>query len=146
MEGIDQNVLDSLNVAQGRKENREYLDMIGGIDVLLKRIGVDVNTGLNTEQIAFSRTKLGDNTMPDSPKTGFLTLLLRALSDTTLLILIAAACVSFGIGKQNYSHLFISHIRIRIMILCNCIHICIASNCIYVLILVFDVLLCNASF
>jgi hypothetical protein len=37
--------------------------------------------------------------MPKSPKTSLIVLFYRALTDTTLLILIAAACVSFGIGE-----------------------------------------------
>ena len=95
---IDQSILDSLNVAQGRSENKKNLTNIGGIDALISRIGVNITTGLTHDQVTFNRNKLGDNRMPESPKTGFLTLFFRALSDTTLIILILAACVSFGIG------------------------------------------------
>ena len=98
MANIEQSLLNSLNVAQGKVTNKEYLESIGGVEELIRRIGVDTTRGLTDEQIKFNRSKFGENTMPVSPRTSFLTLFIRALSDTTLLILTAAACVSFGIG------------------------------------------------
>jgi Ca2+-transporting ATPase len=98
MSSIDQFVLDKLNVEQERVENREYLDSIGGVDVLIEKIGTDLSTGLSAEQVTVNRKKLGSNAMPKSPQTSFLTLLFQALSDTTLLILIAAASISLAIG------------------------------------------------
>jgi magnesium-transporting ATPase (P-type) len=68
------------------------------VDVLIQRIGVNPETGLTPEQVLTLRAELGTNVMPKSPKTSLLVLYYRALTDTTLLILIAAACVSFGIG------------------------------------------------
>ena len=54
--------------------------------------------GLTHEQVIIQRGKYGDNTFPESPMASYLELLFNALSDTTLLILIAAAAVSLVIG------------------------------------------------
>ena len=100
---LDQVFIDCMNVPQNRVENRAYLDSIArdglsGVDQLVKMIGVDVTYGLTPEQVELNRNAFGTNAMPASPKKSYLMLLLCALSDTTLLILIAAASVSFAIG------------------------------------------------
>ena len=46
----------------------------------------------------YMRNRFGENRFPESPMESFVSLLLTALSDTTLLILIAAATVSLGLG------------------------------------------------
>jgi P-type Ca2+ transporter type 2C len=101
---MNQPLIDSMNVPQGRAENRAFLDSMRGtsglvgVDLLVQMLAVNVATGLTAEQVVAHRAKFGTNAMPASPKTSYLTLLFRALTDTTLLVLIAAACVSFGIG------------------------------------------------
>ncbi len=95
---ISQSILDSLNIEQARKENRACLDELGGIDALAQLIGVNLETGLTHKQVEVHRAKFGTNQFPESPMESFLSLLLGALSDTTLLILIAAATVSLVIG------------------------------------------------
>lgn len=109
MANIEQSVLNSLNVAQGKLSNKEYLESIGGVDELIRKIGVDVTRGLSAEQLIYNRRKFGENVMPVSPRTSFITLFIRALSDTTLLILLAAASVSFGIGMRYNSYLTAHH-------------------------------------
>ena len=90
--------MDSLNVEQARDDNRKNLDALGGIEKLCALIGVDQSVGLTHEQVIIQRGKYGDNTFPESPMASYLELLFNALSDTTLLILIAAAAVSLVIG------------------------------------------------
>lgn len=99
---VTQSLLDSLNVEQGRDENRAQLDTIGGVEQLCTMIGVNVHTGLSHAQVLKQRERFGDNTFPESPMSSYFELLLAALSDTTLLILTAAAAVSLVIG-------FLSH-------------------------------------
>lgn len=91
---LTQNVLDSMNVEQQRAENRKALDEIGGVDALVKMVGVDTHKGLTKHQVEALRAKFGHNIFPEAPLDSYFTLLLEALSDTTLLILIAAAIVS----------------------------------------------------
>lgn len=95
---VNQTMLDSLNVEQGRDENRAQLDQIGGVDKLCSLIGVDYHVGLTHAQVLKQREMFGDNTFPESPMSSYLELLFAALGDTTLLILIAAAAVSLVIG------------------------------------------------
>jgi Ca2+-transporting ATPase len=95
---VSQNLLDSMNVEQGKQENLAALQALGGQDKLISLIGVDPATGLTKEQILQQREKYGNNSFPESPMDSYFELLLGALSDTTLLILIAAAAVSLIIG------------------------------------------------
>lgn len=95
---ISQLYLDGMNVAQSAAENRAYLDECGGIPELIRLSGVSLDTGLTADQVEISRKLFGTNEMPKSPTTSYFWLLLTALSDTTLVILIIAACISFAIG------------------------------------------------
>lgn len=79
---------------QQRQENRKALDSIGGVDALVKLLGVNTHTGLTKAQVESLRTKFGPNVFPEAPLDSFFALLIEALSDTTELILIAAATVS----------------------------------------------------
>ena len=91
--------LDNINVPQAKNENREFLDMnLGGVDGLLEMLNVNPEYGLSEAQVNENRARFGDNTMPLTPKKSFIFLLLTALYDTTLMILMAAAAVSFVIG------------------------------------------------
>ena len=91
-------MLDSMNIDQAREENKANLKSLGGIDGLAKLIGVSLETGLTEEQVLSLREKFGTNQFPESPMDSFFILLFDALTDTTLLILIAAATVSLIIG------------------------------------------------
>ena len=100
---LNQTLIDCMNVPQGRAENKAFLDTLAsdglcGVDVLIRMVGLDVAFGLTPYQIERNREMFGTNAMPASPTTSYFMLLIGALSDTTLLILIAAACVSFAIG------------------------------------------------
>ena len=77
---------------------KSSLDGIGGVDALMVRLGVTPDRGLDEDQVLRMRDDFGANVFPASPFTSYLELLMGALSDTTLLILLAAAAVSFGIG------------------------------------------------
>jgi calcium-translocating P-type ATPase len=99
---LSQSMLDSMNVEQQRAENRKALDELGGVDSLLKLVGVDPHTGLTKHQVESLRAKFGNNVFPEAPLDSFFSLLLEALSDSTLLILIAAACVSTIINTLQH--------------------------------------------
>lgn len=97
-DALSQALLDSLNVEQAREENKANLDALGGVEKLIKMVGVDPATGLTKMQVDAQRKEFGDNCFPESPMDSYLQLLFAALSDTTLLILTAAAAVSLVIG------------------------------------------------
>ena len=100
---LNQELIDAMNVPQGRKENREFLDTVAvgdlyGVDALVHMVGLNVQYGLTPAQVDKNRQIFGTNAMPASPTTSYLMLLINALSDTTLIILMIAAAVSFAIG------------------------------------------------
>lgn len=101
---VSQSTLDSLNVEQQKDDNRKHLDELGGVTGLAKAIGVNPESGLTHDQVLALREKFGENRFPESPMETFLELLLVALSDTTLLILMAAAAVSLAIGLYEDPH------------------------------------------
>lgn len=91
-------MLASLNIEQGKDENRANLDLLGGIEGLVSLIGVDLTSGLSPEEVIALRATFGDNEFPESPVQSYLEILLKALSDPTLIILIFAAAISLVIG------------------------------------------------
>jgi len=91
---VTQKLLDSLNVEQQKKENIAKLKSIGGVEALIKLIGVVLNEGMDAEGVVRLREKFGSNTFPESPFESFLQLFLGALSDSTLIILMISAVVS----------------------------------------------------
>lgn len=87
-----------MNVAQAKQDNLNHLKSIGGINGLLQIFNVDPARGLSKSQVEGYRERFGTNEFPETPLDSYFTLLLEALSDSTLLILIAAATVSLIIG------------------------------------------------
>jgi hypothetical protein len=95
---VTQAVLDSLNVSQARKENRECLDSLGGVEVLMRKLGTSMEAGLTPADVLKMREKFGRNAFPESPMKAFFELFFEALQDPTLMILIGASIVSLAIG------------------------------------------------
>eukprot|EP01040_Poterioochromonas_malhamensis_P017962 gene17962-20820_t len=95
---LNQSLLDSLNVEQARAENKKSLENLGGIEALIRLVGVNPQTGLTHAQVESMRVKFGTNAYPEAPLDSYFALLFEALTDGTLLILIAAATVSLVIG------------------------------------------------
>lgn len=95
-------VLNSMNVEQAPVDNRDHLAALGGIEGLAQKLGVNLETGLSTEQVLAMRKKFGTNEFPASPMKGYFELLFEALNDTTLIILIVAAGVSFVIDSVQH--------------------------------------------
>jgi Ca2+-transporting ATPase len=99
---LQQSVLDSMNIDQAREENKANLISLGGVQGLAKLIGVDLQAGLSEKQVLLQRENFGRNEFPESPMDSYLSLLFNALTDSTLLILIAAATVSLIIGVVEH--------------------------------------------
>jgi Ca2+-transporting ATPase len=75
---------------------------LGGVQGLAKLIGVNLQTGLLEKQVHALREKFGTNQFPESPMDSYFLLLFNALTDSTLLILIAAATVSLILGMIEH--------------------------------------------
>jgi len=115
---ITQAILDSINVEQQKEDNRNSLDELGGVEGLAKKLGVNPETGLTSDQVLGLRAKFGENRFPESKMESFLELLIAALSDTVLLILIAAATVSLALGTyQDPDHGWIEGVAIFIAVI-----------------------------
>ncbi len=95
---LTQKMLDDMNVPQAKEENKRNLEALGGLEGLARCIGVDLTVGLTAAKVESQRDNFGRNAFPESPMDSFLSLLLDAFMDTTLLILLAAATVSLIIG------------------------------------------------
>lgn len=101
---LTQHMLNSMNVEQAKGENRENLDKYGGVEGLAKMIKLDLSRGLTNEQVIAQRQLFGNNSFPETPMDSYLSLLIGALGDSTLLILLAAATVSVIIGAIQEPH------------------------------------------
>lgn len=97
-EELTQAILDSLNVAQASDDNKNNLDALGGSAGLASRLNLDLKLGLTDSQVKANRERYGPNIFPEKPMKTFLRLFIESFDDTTLLILIAAAIVSFIVG------------------------------------------------
>jgi len=95
---VAQATIDALNVEQARKENKANLDELGGVEGLANQLNLNLESGLSSNQVLASRAKYGPNKFPESPMDSYFSIWIAALSDTTLLILLAAASVSIGVG------------------------------------------------
>lgn len=94
-------LLASLNVSQSATENKLHLDDYGGPEYLAKNMNVNSKSGLMREQVPHQKRIFGANFFPDSPMESYWSLLLEALSDSTLVILMIAAVVSLVIGTYQ---------------------------------------------
>ena len=59
-------ILSSINESQSTSKNKEMLSSqeIGEIDGLAKKLNINFQTGLTTEQVLAYHTLFGDNSMP----------------------------------------------------------------------------------
>ncbi len=82
------------------EENREYLEMLGGVVNVAHMLQSDVNKGISTIEgdMAHRINYFGQNCFPvPEPKT-FLNLFIACFDDTTLKVLMFSAIVSLGVG------------------------------------------------
>ena len=93
---IDQNMLNSINVDQAKDQNLEGLISFGGVEGVMQKLGVNLQTGLTSDQVVSMRSRFGDNSMPEAPMATYLELLWGAFGDPVLMILCAAAAVSLA--------------------------------------------------
>lgn len=71
---------------------------------LAKLLELDCKKGLSHDQVIKMRATFGNNGFPESPMNTFLSLFLGAFEDPVLLILLAAAMVSLGVGIYEDPH------------------------------------------
>lgn len=96
--GISQITLNGLNEPQDFEGNQENLDLLGGVEGLAKRLGVDIEKGLTHSQVNLLGETFGKNKFTSPPKKYFILMFLESLTDPTLVVLMVAAIVSLAIG------------------------------------------------
>jgi len=74
------------------------LKAIGDIKELAKKLDSNLETGLNTTQVAKNREKFGPNRIPEPPVKTLMEFIIEGLQDKTLIMLMCAACVSLILG------------------------------------------------
>lgn len=79
--------LDSLNTAQSKQKNQLNLIAIGGTDALLASLKVSAEKGLSSPRVKYMRRIFGSNEFPTAPVDSYLSLVTRALGDTTMVSL-----------------------------------------------------------
>jgi len=77
---VSQSMLDSMNVEQCMKENKQNLEKYGGVEGLAVMLGVSIETGLTLEQVQDMRTKFGPNVFPETPMKGFFVLFMEGIN------------------------------------------------------------------
>ena len=81
---VTPSVLDTINVAQCRDENKAALDALGGVGALLAALGVDEASGLSDDAVERSRAKFGSNAFAEKPMESFFSMFLAAFDDRVL--------------------------------------------------------------
>ena len=99
---ITATILDSINNESAARENKGRLEELGGVEEIALGLGVDLRTGNDISNVITLRERFGENVFPESPMDSFIDILIEQLSDSTLLILIAAAAVSLVIGVISH--------------------------------------------
>jgi hypothetical protein len=84
---ITKDTLSSLNTAQSKQKNQLNLIAIGGTDALLASLKVSVEKGLSSPRVKYMRRLFGRNAFPTAPMDSYLSLVIRALGDTTMVSL-----------------------------------------------------------
>ena len=97
--GINQTILNGLNVEQAKEDNKKRLNDIGGVEGLREKLGVSYEAGWKDDEVITMRQLFGKNEFPEAPMEGFISLFLGSFNDFTLMVLIGAAFVSIGIGS-----------------------------------------------
>ena len=95
---FSQDILNSFNVPQESKKNRETLAGFGGPREFAKKLGTNLEHGLTSAQVEASRAKYGDNEIPESPITPWIQHFINSFEDPILCLLLVAACISLIIG------------------------------------------------
>lgn len=68
---------------------------------LLSNLTTDISSGLSSEEVNLRIEKYGTNELKEEKKKGFLSKIIAQFSDFLVLILIAAAIVSFVVGEEK---------------------------------------------
>ena len=92
--GIEADRLKAINSDKDSAKWRE----LGGIDKVAAALQTDLKSGLNSSDVDRNREAFGANRFKEVPTKTFLSILLEALKDPTLILLMFAATISTVLG------------------------------------------------
>jgi P-type Ca2+ transporter type 2C len=92
--GIEADRLKAINSDKDSAKWRE----LGGIDKVAAALQTDLKSGLNSADVDRNREAFGANRFKEVPTKTFLSILLEALKDPTLILLMFAATISTVLG------------------------------------------------
>ncbi|XP_021773158.1 putative calcium-transporting ATPase 13, plasma membrane-type [Chenopodium quinoa] len=98
---IGQEILTSMT----REKDVESLSKLGGVKHLAFTLGTNNALGVsstNTTELLNRKTVYGSNVFQKPPKKGFLSFVIEALKDTTIIILFLCACLSLVFGIKQH--------------------------------------------
>lgn len=97
---IDQNTLTDLM----RDRNLQCLSQLGGVKRLAGMLGTHPSLGVSSkaEDILIRKEAFGTNVFEKPPKKSFLSFVIEAFKDTTIIILFVCAVLSLGFGIKQH--------------------------------------------
>ncbi|XP_021773159.1 putative calcium-transporting ATPase 13, plasma membrane-type [Chenopodium quinoa] len=98
---INQQTLTSIT----RDKNLESLSQLGGVKHLASTLGTNNEIGVdstNTPDILHRKSVFGSNCFRKQPNKTFLSFVVEASKDTTIIILLICACLSLGFGMKQH--------------------------------------------
>jgi len=93
--------IEKFTQPQKKETNLEYLNQLGGLQVLSKKLKVDLSDGIDNVEVTSRQNMFGRNKMPQPPPTSWFELFTGSFNDATLIILIVASCISLAVGIYN---------------------------------------------
>ena len=98
--GISVKEMKELMQMKGHEAHAKIQDDLGGIQELCKKLYTSPGGGIDGDDkdIAHRKKVFSSNTIPPKPPKSFLSLVLEAIQDVTLIILIVAALISLGLS------------------------------------------------
>ncbi|XP_027343236.1 putative calcium-transporting ATPase 13, plasma membrane-type, partial [Abrus precatorius] len=101
---IDVNHDPKLLIGIVREKNMESLTRFGGVKEVVTLLQTDVKSGVRDNQVEIDHRKhvFGVNMFQKPPAKGFLSFVLEAFKDTTIIILLVCAVLSLGFGIKQH--------------------------------------------
>lgn len=105
MSGIQLTIKDlaSFHQEQDISLNEQQLEQLGGLAGLEKKLATDFSKGLRTSESDMSarRKAFGRNEFPEPESATWFSLFVESFEDTTIIVLVVAAVVSFAVGMYE---------------------------------------------
>ncbi len=86
-----------------QEKDAKLFKQYGGADGIAKKLNSSIQDGIKSSTVAERIEAFGPNKMPSLPPKGFLSMVWEQLQDPTLIMLVAAATVSYTIRPSCFA-------------------------------------------